>query len=136
MPSYFIPAFLMAILHIQSTFVFVDLSNIRVLRLFHDSTAKEIRSCISTSGQYCVVNFSFIDRVNETNRTYQNLVAIIQVYMSNKTQTSNCFSLLRKSGSYKNMLNFMAIAYIVGPRCEKSLFLSKLKPGCSTTEIS
>ena len=31
--------------------------------------------------------------------------------MSNKTQDSNYFSLLRKSGSYKNMLNFMAIVY-------------------------
>ena len=51
--------------------------------------------------------------VNETNRTYPNLVAKIQVYMSNKTQNSNYFSLLRKSGSYKNILNFMAIVYIV-----------------------
>ena len=50
--------------------------------------------------------------MNETNRTYPNLVAKIQVYMSNKTQNSNYFSLLRKSGSYKNMLNFMAIVYI------------------------
>ena len=37
--SFGIPAFLMAILHILSSFFFVDLSNIRVLRLFHDSTA-------------------------------------------------------------------------------------------------
>ena len=35
----------------------VDLSNIRVLNLFHDSTAKEIHCCISTPGQYCVVSF-------------------------------------------------------------------------------
>ena len=32
--------------------------------------------------------------------------------MSNKTQNSNYVSLLRKSGSYKNMLNFMAIVYL------------------------
>ena len=63
----------------------------RFKAVFHDSTAKEIRSCISTSGQYCVVNFPFIDRVNETNRTYPKLVAMIQVYMSNKTQHSNYF---------------------------------------------
>ena len=50
--------------------------------------------------------------MNETNRTYPNLVAKIQVYMSNKTQNSNYFSLLRKSGSYKNMLNFMAIVFV------------------------
>ena len=49
--------------------------------------------------------------MNETNRTFPNLVAKIQVYMSNKTQNSDYFSLLRKSGSYKNMLNFMAIVY-------------------------
>ena len=35
-----------------------------------------------------------------------------QVYMSNITKNSNCFSLLRKSGSYKNMLNFMTIVFI------------------------
>ena len=51
--------------------------------------------------------------MNETYRTYPNLEAKIQVYISNKTQTSNYFSLLRKSGSYKNMLNFMAIVYIL-----------------------
>ena len=50
--------------------------------------------------------------MDETNQTYPNLVTKIQVYMSNKTQNSNYFSLLRKSGSYKNMLNFMAIVYI------------------------
>ena len=50
--------------------------------------------------------------VNETNRTYPNLVAKIQVYISNKTQNSNYFSLLRKSGSYKNMLNFMVKVYV------------------------
>ena len=61
MSSCFIPAFLMAILHILSSFFFVDLSDIRVLRLFHDSTAKEINSCISTPGQYCVVSFPFMD---------------------------------------------------------------------------
>ena len=33
-------------------------------------------------------------------------------YMSNKSQNSNDFSLLQKSGSYKNMLNFMAIVYL------------------------
>ena len=33
-------------------------------------------------------------------------------YMSNKTQNSNYFSLLQKSGSYKNTLNFMAIVYL------------------------
>ena len=43
----FIPAFLKVILHILSSFCIVDLSNIRVYRLFHDSTAKEIHSCIS-----------------------------------------------------------------------------------------
>ena len=42
----------MAILHILSSFFFVDLYNILVLRLIHDSTAKEIHSCISTPGQY------------------------------------------------------------------------------------
>ena len=47
--------------------------------------------------------------MNETNQTYPKLVAKIQVYMSNKTHNSNYFSLLRKSGSYKNMLYFMAI---------------------------
>ena len=52
--------------------------------------------------------------MNENNRAYPNLVAKIQVYMSNKTQNSNDFSLLRKSGSYKNMLNFMAIVYVLG----------------------
>ena len=41
-----------------------------------------------------------------------NLVTKIQVYMSNNTHNSNYFSLLQKSGSYKNMLNFMAIVYI------------------------
>ena len=51
----------MAILHILSSFFFVDLSNICVLSLFHDSTAKEIHSCISTPGQYCVVSFPFMD---------------------------------------------------------------------------
>ena len=71
----------MAILHILSFFIFVDLSNIHVLRLFHDSTAKEIHSCISTPGQYCVVSFPSWTVVNETNRTYPNLVAKIQVYM-------------------------------------------------------
>ena len=59
--SFFIPAFLMAILHILSSFVFVDLSNIRVVRLFHDSTAKGIHSCKSTPGLYCVVSFPFMD---------------------------------------------------------------------------
>ena len=49
--------------------------------------------------------------MNETNRTNPNLVAKIQVYMSNKTQNSNYFSFLRKSGSYKNMHDFMAILY-------------------------
>ena len=43
--------------------------------------------------------------LNETNRAYPKLIAKIQVYMSNKTQNSNYFSLLRKLGSYKNMLN-------------------------------
>ena len=105
----------MAILHILSSFFFVDLSNIHDLRLFYDSKAKEIHSCISTPGQYCVI---FASRswtvVNETNQTDPKLVAKIQVYMSNKTQTqsSNYFSLLRKSGWYKNMLNFMAIVYL------------------------
>ena len=51
MSSCFIPAFLMTILHILSTFFFVYLCNIRVLKLFHDSTSKEIHSCISTPGQ-------------------------------------------------------------------------------------
>ena len=32
--------------------------------------------------------------------------------MSNKSQNSNYFSLLQKSGLYKNMLNFMAIVYV------------------------
>ena len=31
--------------------------------------------------------------------------------MSNKTKNSNCFSWLRKLGSYKNIINFMAIVY-------------------------
>ena len=84
----FIPAFLMAILHILSSFLFVDLSNIHVLRLFHDSTAKEIHSCISTPGQYCVGSFRSWTKVNETNRTYPKWVAKIQVYMSKKTQNS------------------------------------------------
>ena len=48
--------------------------------------------------------------MNETNRTYPNLVAKIQVYIKPKPQ--NIFTLLGKSGSYKNMLNFMAIVYI------------------------
>ena len=48
MSSCFMPAFLMAILHILSSFFFVESSNIHVLRLLHDSTAKEIHSCIST----------------------------------------------------------------------------------------
>ena len=61
MSSCFIPAFLMAILHILSSFFFADLSNIRVLRLFHDSTAEEIHSRISTPGQDCVVSFPFMD---------------------------------------------------------------------------
>ena len=61
MSSCFIPAVLMAILHILSSFAFVELSNIRVLRLFHDSTAKEIHTCIPTPGQYCVVSFSVMD---------------------------------------------------------------------------
>ena len=52
--------------------------------------------------------------MNETNRTYPKLVAKIQVYMSNKTKNSNYFSLLRKSGLYQNMLNLMAIVYVVG----------------------
>ena len=59
--SCFIPVFLMAILHILSSFFFVDLSNVRVLRLFHDSTAKEIHSGRSTPGQCCVVSFPFMD---------------------------------------------------------------------------
>ena len=50
--------------------------------------------------------------MNETNRTYPNLVAKIQVCMSNTTKNSNYFSLLRKSGSYEKMLNFMAIIYL------------------------
>ena len=49
--------------------------------------------------------------MNETNRTYPNLVDKIQMYMSNQTQNSNYFSLLQNLGSYKNMLNFMAIVY-------------------------
>ena len=50
--------------------------------------------------------------MNGTNQTDPNLEAEIQVYMSNKAQNSTYFSLLRKSGSYKNMLNFTAIVYI------------------------
>ena len=61
MASCFIQAFLMAILHILSSFFSVDLSNIRILRLFHDSTAKEMHAYISTPGQYCVVSFPFMD---------------------------------------------------------------------------
>ena len=91
----------MAILHILSSFISVDLSNIRALRLIHDSTSKEIHSCISTPGQYCVISFPFMDSSNKTNRTYPNWVAEIQVYMTNKTQDIDCFSLIRKSGSYK-----------------------------------
>ena len=48
--------------------------------------------------------------MNETNRTYPKLVAKIQVYMSNKTQNSNYFSLLRDR--MKNMLNFMTVVNI------------------------
>ena len=67
-------------------------------------------SCITTPVQYCVVSFPWTV-VNETNQTYPKLVAKIQVYLSNKTQNLNFFSLLRKSGSYKNMLNFMEMVY-------------------------
>ena len=49
--------------------------------------------------------------VNETNQTYPNLVATLQVYMSDKTQNSNYFSFLQKSVIIQNMLNFMAIVY-------------------------
>ena len=45
--------------------------------------------------------------VNKNFRTYPNLVAKIQVYMSKKK--SNSFFVTLKTGSYKNMLNFMAI---------------------------
>ena len=55
--------------------------------------------------------------MNDTNRTYPNVVAKIQVYMSNKTKNANYFALLRKSGSYKNLLNFMAIVYIQCYNC-------------------
>ena len=58
----FIPALLMAILQILSSFFFVYFSNIHVLRLFHDSSAEEIHFCISTTKQYCFVSFSFMDR--------------------------------------------------------------------------
>ena len=60
----------MAILHILSSLFFVDLSNIRALRLFHDSTAKEIHSCISTPGQYCAESFPFMD---SSERNLSNL---------------------------------------------------------------
>ena len=56
----------MAILHILSSFFFEDLTNTRVLRIFHESTAKEIHFCISTPGQYCVISFPFMAVVNET----------------------------------------------------------------------
>ena len=36
--------------------------------------------------------------VNETNRTYRNLVAKIQVNMSNKTQNSKLFFIISKIG--------------------------------------
>ena len=49
--------------------------------------------------------------VNETNPTYSNVVAKIQVYMSNKTKNSIYFSLLR-FWIVLNILNFMAIVYI------------------------
>ena len=61
---------------------------------------------VSLASRSCTV-------VNETNRTYPNLVAKIQVYTSNKTQNSIYFSLFRKSGSYKNVLKFMAIVYLI-----------------------
>ena len=59
--------------------------------------------------------------MNETKRTYPDEVANIQMYMSNKTQNSNYFSLLRKWGSYKNMLYFMAIVYDVTIKCMPNL---------------
>ena len=64
--------------------------------------------------------------MNETNRSYPNLVAKIQVFMSNTSQNSNYLSLLRKSGPYKNMLNFMAIVYIQEYKylCNKFIFAS------------
>ena len=61
MPSCFIPAFLMAILHILSSFLICRFIQHTRLRLFHDSAAKEIYSCISNPGQHCVVSFPFMD---------------------------------------------------------------------------
>ena len=72
--------------------------------------------------------------MSETNGTYLNLVAKIQVHMLNKTLNSNYFSLLRKSGSHKNMLLFWQ-RYISGILIKLSrlpgsyqLFTGVLKP--------
>ena len=117
MSSYFIPAFLMAILHILSSFFFVDLSNIRVLGYFMTQQQKKFILAYQLLGNTVSETSRLWTVVNETNRTYPNSVAKIQVYMSNKTQNSNYFSLLRKLGSYNNMLNFMAIVYILIKFC-------------------
>ena len=45
--------------------------------------------------------------------------------MSNKTQNSNHFSLLRKSGSYKNMLYFMAKVYVTRPNLDTTASLKR-----------
>ena len=50
--------------------------------------------------------------MNETNPSYQKLVAKIQVYMSNKTINSNYFHHF-EIRDRKNMLNFMTIVYFV-----------------------
>ena len=94
----FMPAFPMAIVHTLSSYLFADLSNIRVLRLLHDSMAKGIHLAYQLLDSTVSLAFRSWTEVNET---YPKLVAKIQVYMSNKTHNLNYFSLLQKSGSYK-----------------------------------
>ena len=52
------------------------------------------------------------DKTNLKGQIPFYLKTIVQTLYLNKTQNLNYFSLLWKSGSYKNMLNFMAIVYI------------------------
>ena len=58
--------------------------------------------------------------VNETNRTFPKLVAKKRANMSNKTQ----IIFKRKLGSYKNMLNFMAIVYNMNINCLRVYLLT------------
>ena len=51
--------------------------------------------------------------MNETNRTYPNLVAKIQAYMANKNpKLKLLFHYFENQDRIKNMLKFMAIVYI------------------------